>query len=144
MYFFFFFLVLTSLWSLRLSRTRDHEYVIQINWTLTLKQHLRIPLREMKLPPVLLFRVYPPKGKVSKNLRLFECASINAYISLSEQVGSAGFEPAIFCLKWGRCQGYPNSTQKTGPDGIPLHHPTQILCLKGCVKVSALCCVNDE
>ncbi|KAI1003828.1 hypothetical protein K3495_g4391 [Podosphaera aphanis] len=41
--------------------------------------------------------------------------------------GLTGFEPAFSCLKWGMCLGYPDSTWENGPDGVPHHHPTQVL-----------------
>lgn len=73
--------------------------MIYIYWKFTHEQHLGIPLQEMKSPSVLLFPVYPPKGEVLKNLRFLECACIIAHIPLMQEVGSAGFEPAIFRLK---------------------------------------------
>ena len=36
----------------------------------------------------------------------------------------AGFEPAIYCLKWDMCPSYPDSTWQTGQDDVPPHHPT--------------------
>lgn len=89
---------------------------------------LLIPLRShtaFSSPVSTLIREYLPKDTLA-NPELSRHASTILYTIVRDKCGdgSAGFEPPISCLKWGRCPSYPDSTWEIDPDGMPLHHPT--------------------
>ena len=71
-----------------------------------------------------LLRKYPPKG-ISRPLIIQACLCHPCIPAPREMwLCLAGFEPAIYCLKWDMCPSYPDSTWQTGQDDVPPHHPT--------------------
>lgn len=85
-----------------------------------------MPLRDMKLPRIISFRVSPLEVKVLEVLVLVHHNTIIRITSLREKVGSTGFEPEIFHHKQGRFLVSLSLTLKTDPEGKPQRHPTPI------------------